>query len=66
MGENKKTLCHWELRSIRFIIEFILKLSSLVALMSFIIFRHSLWLENPFNGLVNELWENGRVLTKKS
>jgi len=53
------------MRSIGFIIEFIMKLSSLVTLISFIIFRDLLGLENPFNGLVNEIREGRRVLTKK-
>jgi len=45
-----------------FMIEFIMKLSSLVTFMSFIIFRDSLGLENSFNGLVSELRKGGRVL----
>jgi len=36
-----------------------------MTLISFIVFRDSLWLENPFNGLVDEIWEGGRVLTQE-
>jgi len=39
-----------------FILEFIMELSSVVTLMSFIVLRDSLGLENPFSGLVSELW----------
>jgi len=66
VGVNRKTFVIGNLmRSIGFIIEFIMKLSSLVTLISFIIFRDLLGLENPFNGLVNEIREGRRVLTKK-
>ena len=66
MGENKKTLNIGSLiRSIRFIIKFIIKLPSLVTLMSFVVFRDLLGLENPFNGLVDELREGGRVLIQE-
>jgi len=51
--------------SIGFIIEFIMKLSSLVTLISFIVFRNWLGFENPFNGLLDEIWEGGRVLTQE-
>ena len=64
MGEKKKTLIIRSLiRSIGFIIEFIMKLPSLVTLMSFIVFRDSLGLENSFNELVDELWTGRRVMT---
>jgi len=66
MGEKKKTLIIRSLiRSIGFIIEFIKKLSRLVILMSFIVCRDSLGLKNPFNGVVDELWGGGCVLTQK-
>jgi len=39
--------------------EFIKKLSSLVTLMSFNVFRDSLGLENPFNGLMDKLGKVG-------
>jgi len=66
VGVNRKTLVIGNLmRSIGFIIEFIMKLSSLVTLISFIIFRDLLGLENLFNGLVNEIREGRRVPTKK-
>ena len=42
-----------------------MELSRVVSLLSFVVFRDSLGLENPFNGLVNELWEGGRVQTQK-
>ena len=51
MGENIGGL----IRSIGFIIQFIKELSSLVTLISFIVFRDSLGLENPFNGFMDEL-----------
>ena len=41
------------------------KLSSLVTLVSFTLFKDSLGIQNPFNGLVNDLWEGGRVLTQE-
>jgi len=67
MRENKKTLISRSLiRSIRFIVEFIIELLSAMALMFFIVFRDSLELEKPFHGLMNELWEGGIVLTQKS
>ena len=56
MGEKKKTL---NIRSlpgnIRFIIEFIMNLLSLMAPISFIVFSDSLGLENLFNRFVNEV-----------
>jgi len=65
IGENDQTLAIESfIRSIGFIVEFIMKLSSLVTLISFIVFRDSLRLENLFNGLVNELCEGGRVFTQ--
>ena len=51
------------IRSIGFIIEFTMKLLSLVTLVSFIVFRDLLGLRNPFDELLDELWEGGNVLT---
>ena len=65
MRENKKILINGSLiGSIGFIIEFIMELLNVVTLMSFIVFRESLGMESPFNGLVNELCEGSRVLTQ--
>jgi len=56
MGEKKKTLNIGSLvKSLYLIMEFIMKLSSLMTLASFIVFRDSFRLENQFNGLVNEI-----------
>jgi len=64
MREKKKILNIGSLiRSIGSIIEFIMKLSNLMTLIFFTVFRDSLGFENPFNGLVDVLWEGGRVLT---
>ena len=51
------------IRSIGFIIEFTMKLLSLVTLVSFIVFRDLLGLRNSFDELLDELWEGGNVLT---
>jgi len=65
MGEKKKTLIIGSLiRIIGFIIEFIKKLSSLVTVMSFIVFKDSHGLGNPFNGLVNEIQKVRTVLKR--
>jgi len=42
-----------------------MKLSTLVTLIFFIVCRDSLGLENTFNGLVDEIWQGGRVLTQE-
>ena len=66
MVEKKKTLNIWSLiRSIGFIIEFIMKLSSLMTLISFILLRDSLGLKTSLNRLVDEIWVGGRVLTQE-
>jgi len=52
MRENKKSLIIGSLiTSLGFIIEFIMELPRVMTLMSFIVFRVPLGLENPFNGL---------------
>jgi len=57
MGEKEKKILNVGglFRSIGFIIEFIKKLSSLVTLISFMVFKDSLGLENPFIELINEI-----------
>jgi len=66
MRKKKKNLNIGTLiRSIGFIIEFVMKLLNLMTLISFIVLGDSLGLENPFNGLVDEIWEGGRVLTQE-
>jgi len=59
VGGNKKTLNIRSLvRSIGFINKFIMKLSNLETLISLIVFRDSFGLENPFNGLIDEIWKD--------
>jgi len=55
-GRKEENLEYWELSyEYWIIIEFIKKLSSLVTVISFIVFRGTLGLENPFVGLVIEV-----------
>jgi len=66
MGGKKKTLNIECLDSnIRFIIEFRMQLSRLVTLIPFIVFREPLGLENPFNRLMDLIWEDGRLLAQE-
>ena len=63
---EKKTLNYRSLiRSIVFIIEFIMKLSSLVTLMSFIVFNASFGVEVIFIRFLNAMWKVERVMTQK-
>jgi len=61
MGEKEKILNIGRhlIRNVGFMLEFIKKLSSLLTLMSFIVFRGSLGLGNPFNGLLDKLGKVG-------
>jgi len=56
MGEKKKTFIIGNLiRSIEFIIEFIKKISSLITLMSSMVFNDSLGWKSILNRLMNEV-----------
>ena len=67
MGENKKTLNSGSLTKIvGFFIEFIMKLPSLVTLMSSIVFNDSLGMENIFIGFLNKSVRSGESTDSKT